>query len=129
MDLVVKCIECSAEEFESQNIKCSPTVKNEIVEITIVANVCQKCGLPQLSDEQVNRFRKTAIDQYRKRHNLLTSQNIIQLRESLEMSQKAFAQFLGVDLDSIQRWETYEIQDRAQDLYIRQKCAAHLALN
>lgn len=63
----------------------------------------------------MNFLRRFAADAYRKKHNLLTSDQIIRYRESLGMSQTAFANYLKVEEASVKRWETYYIQDNVQD--------------
>ncbi len=70
----------------------------------------------------MNALRRVAVDQYRKAHKLLTSQEIIRYREELDLSQVGFAKYLGVGEASVKRWETYYIQDFSQDCHIRIKC-------
>jgi hypothetical protein len=71
---------------------------------------------------QMDLLRSAASDQYRKDHNLLTSQQIINYRKFLHLSQPAFAEHLKVGEASIKRWESYFIQDASQDDHIRVKC-------
>jgi hypothetical protein len=71
---------------------------------------------------QMNLLRRAAADKYRERHGLLTSAQIIGYRESLGLSQSAFASYLKVGEASVKRWETYYIQDASQDENIRLKC-------
>ena len=118
----MKCYKCSGYQFIQQLTRFTPQVKSEQVEVIIPTNICTECNTPLLSVEQVNLLRKAAADRYREKHGLLTSAEIIHFRESFGMSQKVFAQYLGVGEASIQRWETYYIQDLSQDDHIRVRC-------
>jgi DNA-binding transcriptional regulator YiaG len=64
-----------------------------------------------MNDEQMSELRKRAADAYRTNHGLLTSEEIVNFRNALGMSQAAFANYLKVDKASIKRWETYFVQD------------------
>jgi transcriptional regulator with XRE-family HTH domain len=57
-------------------------------------------------------------DAYREAHNLLTSSQIKDRRVDLGMSQQQFAQYLGVGVASIKRWELGQIQDEAMNSLI-----------
>lgn len=118
----MKCCKCSGEFFEQRIVRFTPTIKKEIVEIIVPSNICLACNSPLLSTEQVNFFRKAAVDKFRESHGLLTSKDIIALREIFGLSQRAFAEYLGVGEASIKRWETYYVQDASQDDHIRLKC-------
>lgn len=126
----MKCLNCDCEKFESKNIRFNPEVKGEEVEVVVPSFVCTKCQTPLMDGEQMNVLRRSAADKYRKQHNLLTSEEIINYRASLGMSQAAFANYLKVGEASIKRWETYYVQDVVQDDHIRLKCdEAYAELN
>lgn len=118
----MKCLNCDCEKFESRNVRFTPEVKGEEVEVIVPSFVCKQCQMPLMNNEQMNVLRKTAADKYRTQHNLLTSEEIIKYRASLGMSQSAFANYLKVGEASIKRWETYYVQDVVQDDHIRLKC-------
>jgi putative zinc finger/helix-turn-helix YgiT family protein len=111
-------------------MRFNPEIKGEEVEVVVPSFVCAKCQTPLMDGEQMNVLRRSAADQYRKKHNLLTSGEIIKYRASLGMSQVAFANYLKVGEASIKRWETYYVQDVVQDDHIRLKCdEAYAELN
>lgn len=128
----MKCLNCDSEKFVSKNLRFNPEIKGEEVEVIVPASVCKECQTPLMDNEQMNVLRKAAADQYRKKHGLLTSEEIIKYRTTLGMSQTAFANYLKVGEASIKRWETYFVQDVVQDDHIRLKCdeayAEHNAL-
>lgn len=118
----MKCINCNNEKFEEKNIRFTPEIKGEEVEVIAQASVCTKCNEPIVDAQQMNVLRKKAADAYRKKHHLLTSEEIVNFRKLLGMSQVAFANYLNVGEASVKRWETYYIQDPVQDEHIRLKC-------
>lgn len=118
----MRCLKCDSEKFETQRMRFSPERKGEAVEVVVPCSVCKNCHEPVMDGKQMNVLRKSAADAYRKLHNLLTSDQIIQYREALGMSQAQFARYLNVGEASIKRWETYFIQDPSQDDHLRLKC-------
>lgn len=118
----MKCLHCESEKFKEKNLRFSPEIKGEEVEVIVPSFVCTQCQTPLMDANQMNKLRKAAADKYRKLHNLLTSEEIIKFRTMLGMSQTAFANYLKVGEASIKRWETYYVQDVVQDDHIRLKC-------
>ncbi len=116
------CLKCESENFTKKQVKLEQEFKGELLYVVVSANVCDSCGFEQLSDEQANNLKKATADEYRKKYFLLTSGEIRNLRESLDMSQSQFSEYLGVGVASIKRWETYFVQEKSQDDLIRMKC-------
>lgn len=126
----MKCLHCDSEKFEKKNMRFNPEIKGEEVDVVAPSFVCAQCQTPLMDSAQMNALRRSAADQYRKTHKLLTSQEIIKYRGLLGMSQAAFANYLKVGEASIKRWETYYVQDVVQDDHIRLKCdEAYAELN
>ena len=118
----MKCLQCDGTDFEVKNCRFTPEIKGEEVEVVAPAMVCVNCNEQLMNDEQMSQLRKLAADGYRKKHGLLTSEEILHFRTLFGMSQTAFAQYLKVGEASIKRWETYFIQEVGQDEHIRLKC-------
>lgn len=118
----MKCLHCDGIQFEEKKCRFTPEIKGEEIEVVVPAMVCSQCQESLMNDEQMSFFRKTAADEYRKKHKLLTSKEIIEFRSSFGMSQFEFANYLKVGEASIKRWETYFVQDMSQDEHIRLKC-------
>ncbi|MCE5318397.1 MAG: DUF4065 domain-containing protein [Parachlamydia sp.] len=118
----MKCPSCGKEEFETKNIRFTPEIKGEEVEVVAPASVCARCHAPLMDAAQMNELRRRAADRYRVLHGLLTSEEILKFRHALGMSQVAFANYLKVGEASIKRWETYYVQDPVQDEHLRLKC-------
>lgn len=118
----MKCLNCENEKFEEKNLRLTPEVKGIEVEVVVPTLICAKCKTPLMDTDQMNALRRAAADKYREMHNLLTSQEIIYFRITLGMSQVAFANYLKVGEASVKRWESYYVQDVAQDEHMRLKC-------
>ncbi len=103
-------------------MRFTPEIKGEHVAVLVLTHVCTECTAPLMDTTQMNHLRRAAADQYRRMHQLLTSDEIIKFREALGMSQVAFANYLKVGEASVKRWETYFVQDVVQDENIRLKC-------
>lgn len=58
-------------------------------------------------------------DEYRKMHQLLTSNEIIEIRNKYLISQKELSKLLGWSPATITRYENYQVQDRAHDEILR----------
>lgn len=126
----MKCLNCEGEKFERKNVRFTPEVKGEEVEVVVPAFCCIHCETPLMNNEQMNTLRRAAADRYRRTHHLLTSEEIVLFRTQLGLSQTAFANYLKVGEASIKRWETYFVQDAVQDDHIRLKCdEAYAELN
>ncbi|MBT3394127.1 MAG: DUF4065 domain-containing protein [Waddliaceae bacterium] len=117
-----QCLKCDSTDFKKKNIRFTPEIKGETVEVIAPAYICKHCHTPLMDSEQIDRLRKETSDAYRKNHDLLSSAEIIHYRNILGMSQKAFAAYLRVGEASVKRWETFFIQDASQDELIRLKC-------
>lgn len=118
----MQCPKCDNDEWIKEPARFTPEIKDQTVEFIVVCKVCSKCKTPMTDSEQMNLLRRTAADTYRAKNNLLTSAQIIVYRNSLGMSQAAFARYLKIGEASIKRWETYFIQDESQDDHMRLKC-------
>lgn len=118
----MKCLECKNDKFRQSKARFHPTVKDEQVDVLVDATVCTKCGKALMDDAQMDGLRRAGADAYREKYKLLTSRQIADYRQRLGMSQREFAEHLGVGEASIKRWETYYVQDKSQDNLIRLKC-------
>ena len=87
--------------------------------VEIPALTVPRCGSCQAIsiDDEADREISAA---FRREARLLTPEEIRQGRENLSMTQKEFANLLGVGEATISRWETgAQIQQRAMDRFLR----------
>ena len=119
---IMKCLKCNKAGFTEQNVRFTPEIKGEELEVIAPCMVCDNCQTQLMTTEQMSILRRSSADKYKENHNLLTSSQIIAYRKELGMSQAEFAHYVGSGEASIKRWETYYIQDASQDELIRIKC-------
>lgn len=114
------CIKCRRAELTEQATDLTAEIKGEAVLVQgFPALVCAKCGYKTIHGRDMQEYMRVASDVYRRKHSLLTSVEIRERRERLDMSQEEFARYLDVGVASIKRWELGQVQDRAMDRLIR----------
>lgn len=118
----MRCFQCSKGKMGPKRTVLASTVKGEAVEVECEAMVCGRCGFSVLSAEQSDGFSMASADAYRRRHGLLTGDEIRAMRARMGMSQARFAAYLRVGVASVKRWELGLVQDEAMDELMRVKC-------
>lgn len=97
-------------------------VKNELVDYDEIYYICK------VSNEEENEFVPTEVmdsnllkarDSYRKSKGLLTSEDIVKIREFYGLSQNDFSSILGWGDVTITRYESKSIQDETYDKIMR----------
>lgn len=91
--------------------------KQIVAEITILT--CQQCG-EEVYDKDIEISNDIILfDAYKKKQNLLTSKEIINIRQRYGLSQATFSKILGFGLKTITRYENGAIQDNTHDNLLR----------
>ncbi len=114
------CLICM-EEHEVQTVEVLDTeeFKGLDVEFQSVYEYCQEADR-FLEDEEMIRANSLAMkDSYRSAEGLLTSEEIVEIREQYKVSQKDFAKILGWGQATITRYENHQVQDRVHDDVLR----------
>jgi len=119
MSTKIKCPECGKGVLSEEIADMVGSRKGESFTIRMDALVCPKCGFKTIPKDRAAQFSLRTANAYRRTHGLLTSMDIRDLRCRLKMTQQQFADFLGVGVASIKRWELGEIQDVAMDHLMR----------
>lgn len=102
-------------------------VRGEKLTVEVEATVCDRCGFQVLTEEQSAAYTVKISDAYREQHGLLTSAELKRIRKRLRMNQKEFAEYLGVGIASVKRWEAGLIQDAAMNELVRLKTDLQVA--
>lgn len=90
-------------------------VKDEKVEIEAEVCVCASCG-EELFDKELDELNiERALAGFRKKHGLLSSDEIKVLRETYGLSQRAFSKLLKWGEITMNRYEMGAIQDKAHN--------------
>jgi len=116
------CLRCDCEDFVASEAEVRQDFRGESLTVRTPVMACARCGWHTVGNDQIDDLRKRTADAYRKKHHLLTSTQIKAMRQSLNMTQRQFAEFLRVGEASVKRWETWLVQDASSDELIRVKC-------
>ena len=114
------CLICMTEhEVEIVEIIETEIFKNEEVTFRATYEYCS-IGDELLETEEMIRANSLAMkDAYREKKGLLTSKEIIKIREKYDISQKDFSEILGWGRATITRYENHQVQDRSNDNVLR----------
>src|SRR5262245_18786264 len=113
------CLNCDRADLERKVIQLSGEVRGEAYTVEMIGLECPNCGHKALEGRDMPEFGRLLADRYRAKHGLLTSEEIRNRRKRLKMNQEEFADWLGVGIASVKRWEMGKIQDEASDALIR----------
>lgn len=90
-------------------------VCGEEIEVDAQVLVCVDCGEEFFCEELDNKTLLMAYNEYRRKHKLLFSEEIKNIREQYGLSQRAFAKLLNWGDKTICRYENGSIQDKAHN--------------
>lgn len=114
------CANCmKEEEFTVTKEVEEVNVKGDKFKIELVTPCCKVCGQEIFVKEIEQENDCLVYEEYRKRNHLLTTKDIKHIRDTLGLSQKAFAKILGFGEKTITRYENGSIQDFAHDNLMR----------
>jgi putative zinc finger/helix-turn-helix YgiT family protein len=101
--------------------KLSLPVNGEEVSVPQASHLrCPKCGEVVLRFEDSRRLSIDAITLYRKKHGLLSADEIRSIRERFSLSQGELAHLLHLGANTISRWESgRNVQTAAMDVLLR----------
>ncbi len=102
-----------------KKIKKSTTFRGVALTLRAEEYVCPVCNLESAMIEQTASLQKAISDNYRRKLNLLTGQEIIEARKKLNLTQDALAKRMNVGIASVKRWEGSGIQTKSMDHALR----------
>jgi putative zinc finger/helix-turn-helix YgiT family protein len=92
-------------------------------EITVPSSLhlsCPKCGEIVLRFQDAKRLHEDAIAIYRKKHGLLSADQIRAIRERFTLTQADLARLLRLGANTVSRWESgRNVQTAAMDMLLR----------
>jgi putative zinc finger/helix-turn-helix YgiT family protein len=83
------------------------------------AYVCPQCGLEAGTVQSAGAIQRAIADAYRKKMDLLTGEEIKELRKARRLTQQDLADLMNLGIASIKRWETGLIQSKSMDQALR----------
>ena len=96
---------------KKQNFK----VLGEEIVVEAPVMICEECGEELFNEELDSKAIVSAYEQYRKKHKLLFPNEIKQIREQYNLSQRAFSKLLNWGDKTVFRYENGAIQDKAHN--------------
>jgi putative zinc finger/helix-turn-helix YgiT family protein len=117
-DSPMTCAKCG-KTMKSGLVEFDETIRGKQVSVTFQGFACPACGFRVVDMKHMAGYGRRVSDEYRRSEGLLTSDEVRAAREGLAMSQDAFADYLGVGIASVKRWELGQIQERSMDKLIR----------
>lgn len=110
------CDKCGKEvETKIVTLKESYEVYGEMIEVDAQVLVCAECGEELYYEDLDKQTLLHVYNEYRKRHKLLSPNEIKEIREQYGLSQRSFAKLLNWGDKTIFRYENGSIQDKAHN--------------
>lgn len=115
-----QCLSC----MEEHRVQVVEVVEENVFKDTLVKypasyEYCSNTGEYTALDEMIDANDISFKDAYRKKAGLLTSQEIVAIREKYGVSQKDFSKILGWGSSTITRYENHQVQDIVHDDMLR----------
>jgi putative zinc finger/helix-turn-helix YgiT family protein len=101
--------------------RLSLPINGEEIAVTSAAHLkCPKCGEIVLGFQDVKRLHEDAIAIYRKKHGLLSADQIRAIRDHFDLTQADLARLLRLGANTVSRWESgRNVQTAAMDILLR----------
>lgn len=114
------CLSCGAVMKEAAATLKLP-VNGESVSVPFAKHLrCPKCGAIVLRFQDAKRLQEDAVTRYRKKHGLLSADEIRSVRERFELTQNELAKLLRLGGNTVSRWESgRNAQSAAMDILLR----------
>jgi putative zinc finger/helix-turn-helix YgiT family protein len=114
------CPSCGTIMVEKRSALRLPVNGEEILVSSTPHLGCPKCGEIVLRFQDARRLREDAIGIYRKRHGLLSADEIRGIRDRFSLTQADLAQLLRLGANTVSRWESgRNVQTAAMDMLLR----------
>jgi putative zinc finger/helix-turn-helix YgiT family protein len=94
-------------------------VRGEDVEVEADVAVCLECGEDLFVEEMDDRTLRAAFAEYRRRHGLLSPEEIAGIRRRYDLGQRPLSLLLGWGEITLHRYEGGSLQDDAHDAQLR----------
>lgn len=123
------CPACDAEGdiWERREKTVEQVFRKETFRVKAYVTECKKCGFGITRGGDSEGVVHATWNAYRKKHGLLQPREIVSRRQDMGLTQKEFAERLGVGVASIKRWEKGLVQDKSSDNLIRKMTEAEPA--
>jgi putative zinc finger/helix-turn-helix YgiT family protein len=114
------CPNCGTAMTERRGTLRLPVNGEEIAVPSAAHLHCPKCGEVVLRFQESKRLHEDAIALYRRRHGLLSADEIRGIRERFVLTQADLARLLRLGANTVSRWEAgRNVQTAAMDILLR----------
>ena len=114
------CPSCGTPMVEKRATLRLPVNGEEIAVPSAAHLSCPKCGEVLLRYQDSRRLGQDAIALYRKKHGLLSADEIHAIRERFDLTQADLARLLRLGANTVSRWESgRNVQSAAMDMLLR----------
>lgn len=115
-----QCHECGTRMRKVRRSLRLP-INGERVAVPCVPHLrCPRCGETLLSYDEAGVFERRAIEIYREKYDLLSEQEMREIRERLGLTQTKLAQLLHLGGNTVSRWESgRNVQSASLDMMLR----------
>jgi putative zinc finger/helix-turn-helix YgiT family protein len=114
------CPSCGTMMLEKRGTLRLPVNGSEIAVPSAAHLSCPKCGEVVLRFQDSKRLGEDAIAIYRKKHGLLSADEIRAIREQFNLTQADLARLLRMGANTMSRWESgRNVQTAAMDILLR----------
>jgi putative zinc finger/helix-turn-helix YgiT family protein len=114
------CINCGKADVRPDTVRLSGVVRSIPYQVEMQGLKCRNCGHSTLDAKGMTEFSRLLSDKYRAAHDLLTSEEILSLRNKFNESQEQFAKRCHIGIATLKRIEKGKIQDSDTDRRIRE---------
>lgn len=120
MKNITYCENCDCEtEYNIVSVEREFNVRGDTFKVKVKEAVCSKCGEQVFPVCLAKENDLLVYDEYRRRHGLLTSSEIKEIRNKRNLTQVQLAKMLHCGEKNIARYETGTIQDPVFDMLLR----------
>jgi putative zinc finger/helix-turn-helix YgiT family protein len=117
----MKCFDCGNGRLDRKRVKVPHEIRGCKFDVEDTVLVCNKCGAISIPWDRVKEHGRLVDETYRRLEGILSAEEIRAARERLNMSQREFAEYLGVGEASVKRWERGVLPDKSSSDLIRLK--------
>jgi putative zinc finger/helix-turn-helix YgiT family protein len=115
-----ECPACGTQMVERRGTLRLPMKGEEIAVPSAIHLRCPKCGEVLLRFQDSKRLGEDAIAIYRRKHGLLSADEIRAIREGFNLTQVGLAYLLRLGANTVSRWESgRNVQTAAMDILLR----------
>lgn len=112
---------CCMEEHDVKTVQINEkaTYKNVEIEYVVKCLYCDLADELYMDEQQMQENDICLKNAYRKKEGLLTSDEIVAIREKYDITQTDLCTLLGWGAKTITRYESHQVQDRAHDTILK----------